>query len=57
MSPQLHDFSDAFFMAYGAAIYLRTLHINTTVTITLVTAKMRVAPIKSLTITKLELID
>ena len=52
---QLHGFSDASQIAYGAAVYARYLHKDSTVTIVLLIAKTRVAPTKSLSISLLEL--
>jgi len=50
---QLHGFSNASSAGYGGVIYIRLLH--ATVSVSLVTAKTRVAPLKALTIPKLEL--
>ena len=52
---QLHGFSDASQAAYGAVVYARYLHKDATVSITLITAKTRVAPVKGLSIPRLEL--
>ena len=53
---QLHAFSDASSKGFGGVVYLRHLHKDTTISISLVMAKTRVAPVKnSLTIPKLEL--
>ena len=52
---QLHGFSDASQVAYGAVVYARHLHKDATVTISLLTAKTRVALIKELSIPRLEL--
>ena len=52
---QLHVFSDASQLGYCAAVYLRVRRADGTITIRLVTAKGRVAPIKYKTISKLEL--
>ncbi len=41
---------------YGAAIYLRRVHADNTTTVTLVTAKARVLPLKCITIPKAELL-
>ena len=54
-SVQLHGFCDASENAYGAVIYLRSTDPIGGVHITLVTAKTKVAPIKRLTIPRLEL--
>ena len=52
---QLHGFSDASQAAYGAVVYARYLHKDATVSITLITAKTRVAAVKGLSIPRLEL--
>ena len=53
---QLHAFSDASSKGFGGVVYLRQLHKDTTISISLVMAKTRVAPVKnSFTIPKLEL--
>ncbi|XP_063990952.1 uncharacterized protein LOC135169656 [Diachasmimorpha longicaudata] len=52
---QLHGFSDASQDAYGACVYLRSTGINGEIKTTLLCAKSRVAPLKKLTIPRLEL--
>ena len=52
---QLHHFTDASETAYGVVTYLRTLDTSGQTTATLVMAKSRLAPIKQLTIPRLEL--
>ncbi|XP_063993672.1 uncharacterized protein LOC135171214 [Diachasmimorpha longicaudata] len=52
---QLHGFSDASEEAYGACVYLRSVGSNGEVNTALLCAKSRVAPLKRLTIPKLEL--
>ena len=52
---QLHGFADASTTAYGGVVYLRTRYADTTISVSLLTAKTRVAPLKKLTIPKLEL--
>ena len=52
-SLQLHGFSDSSQVAYCAVIYVRREH---GVTVDLLTAKTKVAPLKKLTIPKLELL-
>ena len=54
-SIQIHGFSDASEKGFGAVVYLRTLYSDTNVSVSLVISKTRVAPIKRLTIPKLEL--
>ena len=52
----IHDFSDASTVTYGTAVYLHTMHQDTFVSTTLITPKARVAPLKSTTIPRLELV-
>ena len=52
---QLHGYSDASQIAYGAVIYACYLHQDSTVTVALITAKTKVAPVKELSIPRLEL--
>ena len=54
-SIQLHGFSDASELVYAGAVYLRVNDSNYDVHISLAMAKTRVAPIKRLTIPRLEL--
>ncbi len=44
VSHSLHGFSDASSNAYGAAVYMKILHEDTTISISFVTAKARVLP-------------
>ncbi|XP_024876784.1 uncharacterized protein LOC112457783 [Temnothorax curvispinosus] len=53
---ELHGFSDASESAYGACIYLRSVDATGNVTIRLVCAKSKVAPLKTLCIARLELL-
>lgn len=52
---QLHGFSDASTVAYAACVYMRVKHADNTVTVTLLAAKTKVAPIKQQTVPRLEL--
>lgn len=55
ISTQLHGFSDALEKAYLGIVYLRMENTNGVVYTSLVTSKTRVAPIKRITIPRLEL--
>ena len=55
VSTSLHGFSDASEVAYAGAVYLRMVATNGAVHVTLVLSKTKVAPIKRLTIPRLEL--
>ena len=55
VSKQLHGFSDASEVAYAGVVYLRMVDSDGFVHVSLVMAKTRVAPIKRLTIPRLEL--
>ena len=52
---KLHGFSDASEHAYSAVVYIRAVYSNATPSLTLVTAKTKVAPLKRLSIPRLEL--
>ncbi|GJQ79320.1 hypothetical protein Trydic_g16187 [Trypoxylus dichotomus] len=52
---EIHAFSDASERAYGAYVYLRLRSANDKITVRLLCAKSRVAPVKRLTIPRLEL--
>ena len=54
-SMQLHGFSDASEQAYAGVIYIRVTDSQGSVHVSLVTSKTKVAPIKRLTIPRLEL--
>lgn len=51
---ELHEFSDASMKAYGACIYLKAVA-GIGIKLTLICAKSRVAPIKSVSLPRLEL--
>lgn len=52
---QLHGFSDASNVAFGGVLYIRTFHVDTTVTTHLVASKVRPAPIQKTSTPRLEL--
>ncbi|CAH0727196.1 unnamed protein product, partial [Brenthis ino] len=52
---ELHTFTDASEMAYAATVYWRTENQNGTYDVSLVAAKVRVAPLKPVSIPRLEL--
>lgn len=52
---EIHAFSDASLHAYSACVYFRSITANNTISVHLVMAKSRVAPIKFMTMPRLEL--
>lgn len=52
---QIHGYSDASEQAYGACVYARSTHSNGTHVVKLICAKSKVAPLKSISLPKLEL--
>lgn len=52
---ELHAFSDASSVAYAAVVYIKTVRADGSVAINLVQSKTKVAPLKTLTIPRLEL--
>ncbi|GFX56033.1 integrase catalytic domain-containing protein [Trichonephila clavipes] len=52
---QLHCFSDSSKKAYGTVIYFRVIRTDGTITTSFVTSKRRVAPLKTLSLPRLEL--
>lgn len=52
---QIHTFVDSSEKAYGAAVYVRALNKDKTINVQLLCAKSRIAPMKKLTIPRLEL--
>ena len=55
VSTELHGFSDASEQAYAGVVYLRMVDTNAKVHVSLVMSKTKVAPVKRLTIPRLEL--
>ncbi len=56
LSYELHGFCDASSKAYAAVVYLRTVHRNRKIEVSLVASKTRVAPTKRQSIPRLELL-
>ena len=52
---EIHGFSDATQKAYACSIYIRAVYSEASVTTSLITAKTKVAPLRSVTIVKFEL--
>lgn len=52
---QLHGFADSSIQAYGCCVLLRVIHPNGKITCQLIASKSRVAPLKQVTIPRLEL--
>jgi len=52
---EIHGFSDASEVAYGTCIYLRSIHVQGKITTRLLCSKLRVAPLKRLSLPRLEL--
>lgn len=52
---EIHGFADASSSAYGGCVYIRSIDKNGRIQVTLLGAKSRVAPVKSVTIPRLEL--
>ncbi|XP_049294153.1 uncharacterized protein LOC125769462 [Anopheles funestus] len=53
---ELHGFSDASKLAYGAALYVRCIFPDGTASLRLVCSKSKVAPVKQVTIPRMELL-
>ncbi|XP_065093525.1 uncharacterized protein LOC135714160 [Ochlerotatus camptorhynchus] len=51
---ELHGFSDASMRAYGSVVYIRSITAEGTIEVNLVASKSRVAPLKPVTIPRLE---
>ena len=51
----LHGFADASRLGYACAVYIRVVYTDRTISTALVYSKMKVAPLKFITIPKLEL--
>ncbi len=54
VSQHLHDFANASSLAYGAVVYLCAVYLNSETSIVLVASKARVAPLRPITIPRLE---
>ena len=54
---ELHGFTDASSLAYGTYVYLRTPYKSGLIEVNLICSKSRVAPIKTITIPPLELLE
>ena len=54
-SRELHGFADASRLGYACAVYIRVVYTDGTISTALVYSKTKVAPLKSITIPKLEL--
>lgn len=52
---ELHGFSDASLRAYGCCIYLRAINLDGTISTSLLCSKSRVAPVKTVSLPRLEL--
>lgn len=52
---EIHGFEDASEKAYKAVVYLRTTQLNKEVSCELLVAKTKVAPVKPISLAKLEL--
>jgi hypothetical protein len=54
-SLEIHGFSDASQVAYGCCVYVRVIDANEKISVKLLCAKSRVAPLKTISIPRLEL--
>lgn len=54
-SLELHGFADASGIAYGACLYVRSIHLNGNCTVRLLCSKSKIAPLQELTIPRKEL--
>ena len=55
VSTTIHGYCDASVMAYRGVVYIRTMHQDSSVSVTMISAKIRLAPLHSVTIPCLEL--
>ncbi|XP_071581131.1 uncharacterized protein [Temnothorax nylanderi] len=56
LTAEIYGFADASASAYGAVVYLKVTHLDGTVEITLLLSKSKVAPLKPMSIPRLELL-
>lgn len=52
---EMHSFADASMKAYAACVYIRTIYHDNSTSCCLVTSKSRIAPVKTVTLPRLEL--
>lgn len=52
---EVHSYSDASLKAYGCCIYLRVIYLDDTVSCNLICAKSRIAPLRTVSLPRLEL--
>ena len=55
VSTKMHGYCDASVMAYGGIVFIRTMHQDSSVSVTIISAKTRLAPLHSVIIPRLEL--
>lgn len=52
---EFHGFADSSIKAYAACVFVRTIYVDNTISVNLIASKSRVAPIKIISLPKLEL--